>query len=800
MLPAFAALLMFRATSPMAGDFPSSSAPVDDLAATQLPAAAYARAERFLSWNKDRYLVNADIQHHWIAGTDRFWYLRTNSKGEKEFVVVDAATGAEAPAFDHARLAGALSAAAGKGVDPGRLPFATFRYAMSAEAIQFTFENRGWTCRFTAGPSPCVRESQSAFDPAVSPDGGLRAVVKDHNLWVRAMDGDLEFPLTTDGIEHYDYATSPGYSTHFVTDLRRLAPVQPQVIWSPGSRFLLSFRLDERQVEDLFLVQSVPEDGSVRPKLYKYRYALAGDENLPMIEPVVFDVLERRRVPLATPPLVCSAFTPIEKREMWWSADSSALYYLRRDRYSKSVTLDRADPSTGVVTTLMRENSGTTVHTNASNPFRPPVVRTLANGDIIWYSQRDGWGHLYYYDRTGTLRNRITRGDWAVTDIVRVDEPSRRIYFTASGRESGRDPYQQYLYSIRFDGSGIRLLTPEVADHSPLQSASRSPGTGDSETAPFSPSGRYFVDSYSRPDLPPVLVLRTADGKLIRQLEQADISKLREGGYRPIEPFTVLAADGRTPTYGNLFRPSDFDPMRKYPIIDSNYSGPQAIRSRKSFTAANFDSFEARSLAELGFVVVTIDGRGTPGRSRQFLEYSYGQLHKASDLDDHIAAIRQLARRYPFMDLDRVGIDGTSGGAYMAARAILDHPEFYEVAVAAEGNHDQRAYLAPWGESYLGPLDQAAYLAAATPPLASRLQGKLLLMHGEMDDNVHPALTLRLVDALIKANKDFDLLIIPNADHSAAATSGYFIRRKWDYFVRNLQGKEPPAGYSIRQP
>jgi dipeptidyl aminopeptidase/acylaminoacyl peptidase len=397
---------------------------------------------------------------------------------------------------------------------------------------------------------------------------------------------------------------------------------------------------------------------------------------------------------------------------------------------------------------------------------------------------------LYYYDDSGELHNQITQGEWSVRDIVRVDEHARRIYFMASGRE-GADPYQQSLYAIRFDGTGLQRLTPEQADHKWVPA----PGT-----SRFSPSGRYFVDGYSRPDLPPTWVLRKSDGALIRELERADISRLREGGYVPVEPFQVTAADGKTALYGNLFRPSTFDPSRRYPVIDASYPGPQTIRSGKSFTTALFHRFEAQSLAELGFIVVTIDGRGTPNRSRAFLDYSYGRLDKASDLEDHIAGLRQLATRYPFLDLDHVGIDGVSAGGFLAALALLRHPGFYKVGVSAEGNHDPRGYLAAWGDTYIGPSAADAYETSVTPQLAENLQGKLLLIHGELDDNVPPALTLRLADALIEANKDFDLIVLPNADHTAYFTSPYLIRRKWDYFVRHLLGAEPPVNYSIRRP
>jgi dipeptidyl-peptidase-4 len=776
---------------------------VEYAASGALTADDYARAERFLPWNKDRYVINGDIQHHWIGNDERFWYLRTNSAGEKEFVVTDAASGAQMPAFDHQKVADALSRLTGKKVEAGQLPFSSFRYVQNNTAIQFRFAEKLWTCQLRT--STCVETSpDAAANEAVSPDGRWAAFLKDRNVWVRPISGGAEFPLTMDGIEHYGYAASPGISCHPITDIRHPKPTPPQVIWSPDSRYLLTHRLDERNVNDLFLIQSVPEDGGIRPKLYKYRYSMPGDEHLPLLEPVVFDVATRRQVNLLTRQLVCFSVTLIEKHDTWWSVDGKTVYYLHRDRFSKSVCLNRADPATGAVSEVLRETSDTVVYTNA-NFFDFPAVRTLKNGDVIWYSPRSGWGHLYYYGRDGALRHQITRGEWTVRGIVRVDEADKSVYFMGSGREEGRDPYERRLYSIQFDGSGLRLLTPEEAEHEPR---AQSLSTDDkaltaaevAERNAFSPSGRYFIDSYSRPDRPPVLVLRAADGRLIKQLEEADISKLRAGGYTPIEPFQVLAADGKTAIYGNLFRPSMFDPARKYPIIDANYPGPQTIRSRKRFSAAVFDDEEAQGLAELGFIVITIDGRGTPNRSRAFLDYSYGRLDKASDIADHITGIRQLAQRYPYMDVDRVGIYGISGGGFRAAQSILAYPDFYKVAVSSEGNHDQRGNLTCWGETYNGPVDQSDYLASSTPPLAAHLKGKLLLMHGEMDDNVSPTLTMKLIDALIKANKDFDLLIMPNENHDTAFKSPYFIRRKWDYFVRHLLGGEPPANYAITPP
>jgi dipeptidyl-peptidase-4 len=711
-------------------------------AAGTTPAATeadYARAERFLSWNEQHYLLNADPQPRWIGHQDRFWYERTSAVGAKEHVVVDARTG---------------------------------KRTVVAQAGRVALES-------------------APVDPSISPSGEWQVLVRDHNIWMRASAGGSQFPLTSDGIQHYGYAGFTGDSTHAVTDRRNAAPVRPVVLWSPDSRFLLTHRIDERAVGELHLLQSVPEDGSARPRLHTYRYAMPGDEHLPLVELVAVDLRTKQQVTLASGPLVGSIMTLLERGEAWWSADSQAIYYLQRNRYSTSLILYKADPLTGKVREILQERAATPLRTsNEGSIFAErPSVRVLTNGDVIWYSQRDGWGHLYYYDGvTGELRHPITHGPWLVRSVVRVDESGQRIYFMASGRESARDPYEQYLYSVRFDGSQLRLLTPEAANHAwPHVSSGR-----------FSPSGRYFLDSYSRPELPPVFVLRTAQGRLIERLEQADISKLRVDGHQPIEPFVTTAADGVTPIYGNLFRPSTFDAARRYPVIDAIYPGPQAIRTRKDFTTATFDELEAQSLAELGFVVVTIDGRGTPFRSQAFANHAQGRLADASDIEDHIAGIRELAQRYPFMDLQRVGIDGVSAGGYAAVRALLNRADFFKVAVAAEGPHDARGYVAAWGEIYLGPMAEH-YAAAANAPLARRLQGKLFLMHGELDDNVHPAATLRLVDALVAANEDFDLLVLPNANHRAWQTP-YFIRRKWDFFVRHLQGSTPPQGYSIRRP
>ncbi|HET7034171.1 MAG TPA: prolyl oligopeptidase family serine peptidase, partial [Thermomicrobiaceae bacterium] len=378
-------------------------------------------------------------------------------------------------------------------------------------------------------------------------------------------------------------------------------------------------------------------------------------------------------------------------------------------------------------------------------------------------------------------------------------EVDRRVYFTAGGREPGRDPYYRHLYRAKLDGSQLELLTPEDAEHS----------------VSFSPSGDYFVDTYSRIDQPPVTLLRAADGRLVDGLEKADISALLARGWRFPERFSVKARDGVTDIYGSIIRPTTYDPSHSYPVLDAIYPGPQTIRTPKAFPAANTQFWQDQALAELGFIVITIDGMGTPYRSKRFHDVAYGAAFgEAGGLTDHVVGLKQLAARDASLDLDRVGIYGHSGGGYASTRALLLFPEFYQAAVSSAGNHDQLGYNASWGERWIGPYDAGRYATQDNIKLADRLQGKLLLVHGELDDNVHPSLTLRLVDALIAAGKDFEMLIIPNTNHGFFDTRRgleaqekhlsqghpYFIRKRWDHFVRSLLGAEPPAGYRITPP
>jgi dipeptidyl-peptidase-4 len=780
-------------------------------AAGELPrtvtSADYAKAERFLRGHMPQYVDNADIEHHWIGTEDRFWYLRTNAAGGHEFVVVDAASGQRSAAFDPTIIASALSDATKNRVDAAKLPFSVFRFVNDKHAIEFRLGADRWICQIKS--PQCLKEPPSGELPfeVASPDGKWAAFVRDYNVWIRPTGGGDAVALTHDGVEFNSYATFSGYGLVWMRLVRLGLPLPTQVLWSPDSKQLLTYRVDDRKVKTLSLLEAVPEDGGMRPKSYTFRYPMPGDEELPMGQLVVLDVATRQQRSLDAPPFIAIFASPTQKHDAWWGADSKSVYYIHYDRYRKNASLYQANADTGRATELFRESSPTFLEFTPEY-FEKELASTLGNGDVVWYSQRDGWGHLYLYDKAGKLRNQITRGEWNVRSIARIDEPHKVIYFLAGGREKDRDPNEVVLYSVHFDGSGLRTLTPEEGDHELPH------GLGvlklpdamvtDAERLRFSASGRYFVDTYSRPNTAPVLVVRAASGRLVKKLEEADLSKLIAGGYTPVEPFKVLAADGVTPIYGNLYRPSNFDPSKRYPIIDSIYPGPMDTRVGKNFGQAlfgTFDAFQTQSLAELGFIVITIDGRGTALRSKAFMDYAYGHMERASDLEDHIAGLRQLAARYPYMDLDRVGAEGISGGGFATAHALLAYPDFYKVGVSSSGNQEQRAYISGWGEMYLGPLkeNEPAYLAAANSSLAGHLKGKLLLIHGEMDENVPPAMAMKLSDALIKANKDFDFLYMPNEGHGAGL-SPYAVRREWDYFVRNLLGAEPPADYDLRHP
>ncbi|MEX2528147.1 MAG: DPP IV N-terminal domain-containing protein [Gemmatimonadota bacterium] len=753
----------------------------------------YARAEALLGWNARGLVTGNQVTPRWLPedGRGRFWY-RNRRVGGFEFILVDPTTGTREHAFHHPRLAAALSEATGEAFEPWHLPFETLAFNRGLDAVRVqTDDSTTWSCEIST--YACERwagDVESPVDAAVAPNGGWWALERDDNLWLRDLVTGESRALTTDGNGDVGWANHPEYRD-LVTHERQGIPRPPVVAWSPDSRWILTHRLDERGVEPFHLL----ETRTGRPLLHSYRYPIPGDSVLPRFALFAFNVDSAERVRLDTDPMhmvdvtCCGPLQDSVWKTVQWSSDSQEVFFTRMDRGYQEVELLVAEPSTGEVRRVLHERSSTWLELNVGSSTIPNWRPVAQGAQVIWFSQRDGWGHLYRYEvSSGRLLNRITEGPWTVNDVLHLDESGPGggwVYFTATGREEGEDPYHRHLYRVRLDGSGLEHLTPESADHD----------------VKISPSGQWIVDTYSTPTSEPVTILRGADGREIRTLEEADFSELLATGWRWPWPFTVKARDGVTDIHGYLYLPSDFDSTRSYPVVDYIYPGPQsgAIGFRQ---AAVDPGGHPHALAELGFVVFTVDALGLPYRSRAFHQAGYGDLAD-NGLADHITALRQLALQYSWMDLSRVGIFGHSGGGFSSTRAILEYPEFYRVAVSRAGNHDNRSFGHYWGEKYHGPLASLAeggdsYDRQANQELAHKLKGKLLLMYGTLDDRVHPNANLLLIDALVDANLDFDLVVLPNRNHGFGSEP-YVIRRTWDHLVRHLLGVEPPP-YRIRAP
>ena len=748
--------------------------------APAVTAADYARAEKFLAPALTPLVVGGSVSAAWLPD-ERFTYRNTTSAGA-EFILVDPVKKTRVRAFDHEKLAAALTAAAGAPFDPLKLPFQTIELSADGKTVSFDVAAGRWSCDVQG--AKCVAAGEARLRVATMPGGGRggaraaavnspdgkRAVfIRDWNLWVRDVATGQEKALTTDGVKDFGYATD---NAGWATSDRAI------VLWSPDSTKVATFQQDERKVGDMYLVPT----GVGHPVLRSWKYPLPGDAEVAMLERVVIDVDAARVIRFQMPRDYHRAMLGdnFSVSDMKWSPDGSRLAFVSTSRDHKKATVRVADAGTGAVRTVFEETAATHFESQAGWQV------LWGTSEFIWYSQRDNWGHLYLYDlATGALKNQITTGEGPVTQIARVDEKARTVYFAANGREAGQDPYFRHYYRVGLDGKNLVSLTPDNGDHA----------------VQLSPSGRYLVDTYSTCENPPVAALRDAAGRLVMPLEQADISRLLAAGWKAPIPFSVKARDGKTDIYGMLFRPTNFDPARKYPIINNAYPGPQSGSvGNRSFGVARGDR---QALAELGFVVVSIDGMGTPGRSKAFHDAYYGAMGRDNTLPDQVAGMKELAQRYPWIDIDRAAMWGHSGGGFIAADAMFRYPDFFKVGISESGNHDQRAYEDDWGERYQGLLVKNGdgtdnYDVEANQTMAKALKGKLLLAHGMMDNNVPPYNTYLVMDALIKANKDFDLILFPHQAHGFGADSQYMMRRRWDYFVRWLLGAEPPKEYAMQ--
>ena len=694
----------------------------------------YARAERFMGYNTNPLVLHSAGRATWVAvdGSEKLWYRTTTEKGS-ETVLVDAATGTRTPCdLPACRTAPASGAGGGRG---------------------------------------------AARTDVASPDGKKTAFIRDWNLWIRDTATGKETQRTRDGVKDFGYATDNAGWTH--SD-------RPILAWSPDSKKIATYQQDQRNVGEMYLV----ETSVGHPKLQAWKYPLPGDATVTMIQRVVIDVATGKVTRLQAAPdqhrsSLCDDIScrGDEWSDVEWAPDGSSVAFVSTSRDHKHEQLRVADAASGHVRDVLEEKAETFFESgNGMVNWR----YLPASNEVIWFSERDDWGHLYLHDlKTGREKQQITKGEGNVTQLLRVDEKNRVLYFVAVGKEKGRDPYFRHFYRIAMDGQNQQLLTPADADHD----------------VSISPSGQYFVDTYSRPDVPPVTELRKIDGTLVATIEKTDISKLTAMGWQPPEPIVVKARDGVTDLYGLLYRPAKLDPARKYPIINHIYPGPQtgSVGGRQ-FSAARGD---AQALAELGFAVVEIDGMGTPWRSKKFHEAYYGNMGD-NTLADQVTGMKQLAARYSWIDIDRAGIYGHSGGGYATASAMFRYPDFFKVGVSQAGNHDNRVYEDDWAEKWQGLLHTNAdgttnYDNQANQLVAKNLKGKLLLAHGTMDSNVPPNSTLLVVNELIKANKDFDLILFPNRNHGFG-NEPYMVRRRWDYFVKHLLGAEPPAEYQMRAP
>ncbi len=750
---------------------------VPDAEGQQMSADDYARAEGFLSQYTSPLVYRDAVRPNWIADTS-FWYDVSTPDGH-EFILVNTEAGTRDRAFDHEALARAISQATDSSYSAMNLPFSSFEY-ISDSKIAFSGDGYAIECdiaRYQCEAEAAGRQNggNSFFgrlsNDVTSPDGTKEAFVRDYNMWVRDLETEKETQLTDDGEEYFGYGTSNAGWTK--SD-------RPVLEWSPDSRKIATFQHDGRGVGMMYLVSTA----SGHPDLEAWQYPMPGDSVIFRIERVILDVETNEMVRLDMPAdQHRSTITDhIAYRGGWadidWSEDGSELAFVSSSRDHKDAWLRIADAETGKITEVLHER----VETFFESGVGDINWKYLDSSDeFLWWSERTDWGHLYLYDKAGNLKNAVTNGEWLFERIVRMDETARRIWFIGSNRESG-DPYYDYLYAVNFDGSDFKLLTPESATHS----------------ITWSPDGAYFVDTYSEPDVAPVSVLRTAEGEMVMTLEEADILALLATGWQPPTPVRTKARDGETDIWGLIYTPTNVDENGSYPILNYVYPGPQSgsVGSR-AFRASRSDK---QAIAELGFVVVEVDGMGTPGRSKSFHEYYYGNMGD-NTLPDQIAAINELAGRYPYMDVDRVGIWGHSGGGFATVSALLRHPDFYKVGVSGAGNHDNRTYEDDWGEKWQGMLEvnpdgTTNYDNQANQLIVDNLKGKLLIAHGSMDSNVPPNNTLKVVEELMNANKDFDMLIFPNSRHGFRQRD-FWMRKRWDYFVQHLLNETPPKEYEF---
>ncbi len=791
-------------------------------AAAQEPVvrANYQQAARFAPKKLDKMIFSTSVDPHWLKKSDRFWYVYETPNG-KNWYIVDPAKAEKKALFDRDKLAAQLTRIVKDPMDGQNLKIDSLRFIKDENWIQFEVKSTEDIIRkdttVAKGAKPATEKKVYYFEynintgqlvelselkkpkrkprwASVSPDGETIVFARNFNLYwmdkanyekalINEEDSTIkEHQLTKDGVEHFAYGDS--FNENNVEREKNKNKRKPAFIyWSPDSKRFAMVRSDQRHVKDLWVINSVADP---RPTLETYKYHMPGEKEAPVRYLLLFDLASKtqkeldvklfkdQEIGLWSAPQLQSTRDD-DYRPQLWHGTPDKLYFTRTSRDLKRIDACVVDVNTNTVKPLIEERMNTYVETQRLG---------LVNGgsELIQWSERDGWAHFYLYDGNGKLKNQITSGAFHCEDIVGIDEKKRVLYFSANGREKGEDPYYLHLYRVNFDGSGLRLLNPGDYDHA----------------MSMNDNNTFFVNNYSRVNTAPKSALYNAEGRKVMDLESTDLSSLLAAGYKFPEVFKVKADDGITDLYGVMYKPFNFDSTKKYPIITYVYPGPQTEAVNKAF-GRGFDRIDR--LAQVGFIVVTVGNRGGhPARSKWYHNYGYGNLRDYG-LADKKAAIEQLADRHSFIDINRVGIHGHSGGGFMSTAAMLVYPDFFKVAVSNAGNHDNSIYNRWWSEKHHGVKELVGekgdtsfvYNIDKNPDLAKNLKGHLMLTHGDIDNNVHPANTIRVANALIKANKRFELVILPGQRHGYGDMTEYFFWRMADYFSTYLLGDRSEA-------
>lgn len=731
---------------------------VTSIQAQDLTQEDYKRAVSFMFNNyNNKTAFNLNTRVNWFDDNSGIWFI-DYAKETKTYKTIAFKNRKVQLLFDHQKLADALSKISNTQVKANDLSLSNIE-KVEKNTITFRSNRKNYTLNLKTYAiklkEESEREAQNLFE-SKSPDGKWIAYVKAYNLYIKSTENEEEHQLTFDGKRGYEYASWYGWydkmegengerPKHFFTN------------WSEDSKWISTSVVDLQNAEKMYLLDwSI--DSLYKPKLLSYYRGSPGDKNMVHTQPVFFNVDTKKEVKADLPKNTHINAVTIQPTEKPGVVIAN---YAERG-FQKEHVLE-VNLNTNTKTPLILETS----NTNIDN-FEFRQIR--GTNKIIFLSERSGWRQMYVIDTKTKVTTPIAKGNFYINSIEYIDEKNETIYFLASGKEVGNNPYHQQVYKVNLKGE-LTLLTPENTHHN----------------IDFSEDGRYFVDNHSTISIPTQTVLRESkSGKIIAELTRADVSKAISKGWKAPEVFELTAKDGKTTIYGAIWKPTNFDPTKSYPIIDHTYTGPHTQMFPKSFDRGFFN----QSLAELGFIVMMADGLGTSGRSKEFHDHSYKNM--GNNLQDHILAIKHLGNKYNWIDTDRVGIFGHSAGGFDTGQAMLNFPDFYKVGVASSADHDFRMEKAWWPEMYMGwPVDES-YQEVSSITKANHLKGKLLLVHGGIDDNVNPSATFKLAEALVNADKEFDLLILPSQRHGYQGKHrSYFTKKRWNYFVEHLGGNTP---------